>query len=67
MSGEPTQAVLKGLGGSSNDNIGAPYIKFSHGSKSIIIRFDIVNAPTGGHSILGCCQAQELGTVFDGL
>ena len=53
--------ILKGYGGSSIDNIGVSALEVSHGNKSLRVNFDIVNAPNGSNSIIGCSTALELG------
>ena len=60
---KPSSNILKGYGGSSIDNIGVSVIEVSHGKKSLKIQFDIVNAPPGSPSIIGCSTAQELGLI----
>ena len=60
---KPSSNILKGYGGSSIDNIGVSVVEVSHGKKSLKIQFDIVNAPPGSPSIIGCSTAQELGLI----
>ena len=60
---KPSSNILRGYGGSSIDNIGVSVIEVSHGKKSLKIQFDIVNAPPGSPSIIGCSTAQELGLI----
>ena len=55
--------ILKGYGGSSIDNIGVSALEVSHGNKSLRVNFDIVNAPNGSNSIIGCSTALELGLI----
>ena len=61
---KPTNKVLRGYGGSVIDTIGATSLTLAYGNKSIDTRFNIVNAPPGSPSILGCIQAQELGIII---
>ena len=60
---KPSSNILRGYGGSSIDNIGVSVVEVSHGKKSLKIQFDIVNAPPGSPSIIGCSTAQELGII----
>ncbi len=60
---KPSSSILKGYGGSRIKNIGATSLQVSHGEKSTQILFDVVEAPRGNPSIIGCSQAQELGLI----
>ncbi|XP_036066937.1 uncharacterized protein LOC118598384 [Oryzias melastigma] len=58
-----SDAILCGYGGSIIKNVGVTKIKVSYKQKSIVTKFNIVNAPSGSPSMLGCSQAQELGLI----
>lgn len=60
---KPSFATLKGYGGSKIENVGVVYMKISHGNKTINTKFNVVNAPPGSPSMIGCRQAQELGLI----
>uniref|UniRef100_A0A3P9KLT8 Gypsy retrotransposon integrase-like protein 1 n=1 Tax=Oryzias latipes TaxID=8090 RepID=A0A3P9KLT8_ORYLA len=58
-----SDTILSGYGGSIIKNVGVAEIKVSYKQKSIVTKFNIVNAPSGSPSMLGCSQAQELGLI----
>ncbi len=56
----PSPAVLKGYGGTSIDHVGATFLKVTYKGGTINAKCDVVNAPPGSPSMIGCRQAQEL-------
>ena len=60
---KPCCSILKGYGGNAINNLGATNLRATFKDKLISTKLNIVEA-SGHPSMIGCQQAQELGTII---